>query len=39
MAHLVSSMAYTGQAPWHKLGNHLPAQQPIEVWAKAAGMD
>lgn len=39
MAHLVSSMAYTGQAPWHELGNHLPAQQPIEVWAKAAGMD
>ena len=39
MAHLVSSMAYTGQAPWHELGNYLPAQQPIEVWAKAAGMD
>ncbi len=39
MAHLVESMAYTGQTPWHGLGHLLPAQQPIEVWAQQAGMD
>lgn len=39
MAHLVQTMAYTGETPWHQLGNQLPAQQPIEVWAEKAGMD
>ena len=39
MAHLVSQMAYVGAEPWHGLGNRLPAKQPLEVWAKAAGMD
>ncbi|MFD1244554.1 DUF932 domain-containing protein [Paralysiella testudinis] len=39
MSHCVESMAYTEQAPWHNLGNALPAKQPIEVWAQAAGMD
>lgn len=39
MAHLVQTMAYTGETPWHNLGNQLPAKQPIEVWAKQAGMD
>lgn len=39
MAHLVESMAYVGQTPWHGLGHQLPSQQPIEVWAKQAGMD
>nr|WP_315229331.1 hypothetical protein [uncultured Albidiferax sp.] len=34
MAHLIHSMAYTGETPWHQLGNALPAKQPIEVWAK-----
>ncbi len=28
MAHLIDSMAYTGQ-PWHGLGNILPPQQSI----------
>ena len=32
-------MAYTGETPWHHLGNHLPAKQSIEVWAQKAGMD
>lgn len=32
-------MAYTGETPWHRLGNQLPAKQPIEVWAEKAGMD
>ena len=39
MAHLLQSMAYVGQTPWHDLGNQLPAKQPIEVWAREAGMD
>jgi len=39
MAHLVQTMAYTGQTPWHQLGNQLPAKQSIDVWAKEAGMD
>lgn len=39
MAHLLQSLAYVGQTPWHELGNQLPAKQPIEVWAREAGMD
>ncbi|WP_019384820.1 DUF932 domain-containing protein [Acinetobacter venetianus] len=39
MAHLVENMAFVGQAPWHGLGNQLTPNQPIEVWAKQAGMD
>ncbi|WP_321891987.1 DUF932 domain-containing protein [Paraburkholderia tropica] len=37
--HLVQSMAYVGERPWHGLGNQLSPRQPIEVWAKQAGMD
>lgn len=39
MSHQLQSMAYVGQTPWHNLGNALPAKQPIEVWARQAGMD
>lgn len=39
MAHLLEHMAYVGETPWHGLGNHLDTNQPIEVWAKQAGMD
>lgn len=39
MAHLVETMAFVGQTPWHGLGHQLPSQQPIEVWAQQAGMD
>jgi phage/plasmid-like protein (TIGR03299 family) len=39
MAHLIEQMAYVGAVPWHKLGNELPPNQPIEVWAERAGMD
>lgn len=39
MAHLIENMAYVGEAPWHQLGNALPPQQPLEVWADKAGMD
>ena len=36
MAHLVETMAFTGQTPWHGLGNELTPNQPIEVWAQQA---
>lgn len=32
-------MADVGAAPWHELGNALPASQSIDVWAQQAGMD
>lgn len=39
MAHLIETMAYTGQTPWHGLGNVLPPQQSLDIWQQAAGMD
>jgi len=32
-------MAYVNQEPWHDLGNKLAPKQPLEVWARAAGMN
>ena len=37
--HLVESMAYAGERPWHGLGNKLPVDQSIDVWKQKAGMD
>lgn len=37
--HLVETMAYAGENPWHGLGNRLAPQLPIEVWRRQAGMD
>ena len=37
--HLVQSMAYVNETPWHGLGNQLAADQPLEVWAQRAGMN
>ena len=39
MAHLIHTMAYNGQTPWHGLGNPLSDKQPLEVWLREAGMD
>ena len=39
MAHQIHSMAYTGDTPWHELGNKLPPRQSIDVWAEKAGMN
>ncbi len=39
MAHLLEDMAFVGETPWHGLGSQLPPKQPIETWAKGAGMD
>jgi phage/plasmid-like protein (TIGR03299 family) len=37
--HLVETMAYAGDKPWHGLGNKLATPQPIEMWKRQAGMD
>ena len=37
--HLVQTMAYINDRPWHGLGTQLEPNQPIEVWAREAGMD
>jgi len=37
--HLVQSMAYVGEEPWHGLGNQLAPDQPLEIWAQQSGMD
>jgi len=39
MAHQIENMAFVGETPWHGLGNQLPQNQPIEIWAQQAGMD
>ena len=39
MAHLINTMAYVGEAPWHQLGNQLATGQSIEVWTEQAGMN
>lgn len=37
--HLVTTMAYVNETPWHGLGSQLAPNQPLEVWAQQAGMD
>ncbi len=32
--HLVETMAYAGEKPWHGLGNRLVPRQSIEVWKR-----
>jgi phage/plasmid-like protein (TIGR03299 family) len=45
MAHAITNtngfneMAFVGETPWHGLGQSLEQGQPLEVWAKAAGME
>lgn len=39
MAHLIEQMAYVGRTPWHGLGNRLDTEQPLQVWAKQAGLN
>lgn len=44
MAHMIdesnarANIAYIGEAPWHGLGAQVQPDQPIEVWAKEAGL-
>lgn len=37
--HLVQTMAYINETPWHGLGQRLAPHQPLEVWAESAGMN
>lgn len=37
--HLVQTMAYANETPWHGLGHKLAPHQPLEVWAESAGMN
>lgn len=37
--HHVQTMAYVNETPWHDLGNQLAPNQPLEVWARQAGMN
>lgn len=34
-----AAMAYTGETPWHGLGQVLPVGADIATWKRAAGMD
>lgn len=33
------SMAYTGETPWHGLGQKIGDNEPLEIWAKRAHLD
>ena len=37
--HLMETMAYVGERPWHGLGKQLAAGQSIQQWKQSAGMD
>lgn len=37
--HLVQTMAFVNETPWHGLGNQLTPGQPLETWAHRAGMN
>lgn len=39
MAHLVDTMAYHGRTPWHGLGQKIDANEDIDEWRIAAGLD
>jgi phage/plasmid-like protein (TIGR03299 family) len=39
MAHLIETMAYANETPWHGLGNSLSPDSSIETWQQAAGLD
>lgn len=39
MSHLIESMAYANQVPWHGLGNNIDADSTIDEWQRQAGLD
>lgn len=38
-ARQINPIAFVGETPWHGLGQQLTPGQPLEIWAKEAGMD
>lgn len=39
MSHLVETMAYANEVPWHGLGNNINPDSTIEEWQRQAGLD
>ena len=39
MAHLIETMAYANEVPWHGLGNNIDADSTIEDWQRQSGLD
>ena len=39
MAHMIETMAYAGEVPWHGLGTKVPADLTPEQMLQAAGLD
>ena len=39
MAHMVETMAYAGEVPWHGLGKKVPADLTPDQMLEAAGLD
>ena len=39
MAHMVETMAYAGEVPWHGLGKPVPADLTPDQMLEAAGLD
>ena len=39
MAHMVETMAYAGELPWHGLGTKVPADLTPEQMLEAAELD
>lgn len=41
MSHNVRDMAYTGEVPWHQIGNSIPAHEvgDLALWREKAGMN
>lgn len=39
MSHEIETMAYTGQTPWHSLGQVLMPNQSLDIWAKQSGLN
>lgn len=39
MAHEVEKMAYVGETPWHGLGTKLDANESLDKWTEAAGLN
>ena len=39
MTHLIETMAYANEVPWHGLGNNINADSTIEDWQRQSGLD